>query len=787
MARHHISEPRVKRVVERLVHEFLRWGSVNALAEALSGAPDTPDIYPNRIHGLLSDDPARSVNSATLDALERALDYVGADSTGREENAELHRDIRRAYAASQALQELSVDEAVRKTSDDVTVPPAVVRSVIRLGAAKTSQDRTSRQARPDWSWQDTAVRRCLYSLRKQVGYKAGLVVPTGGGKTRIALRVILQWLADEDRRDTKVLWATHRKRLRQQAHRALQDLLRNPGQVPEDSPRYVAERIEFGLIRSGASDVIDEYGSEGLTLVVIDEAHHAAAPSYQRLLDLDVPGLFLTATPNRADNLPIGIDEIAYTITYRELFRRGCVIDPEFLPPETMPFLNWDHPQGLLNLADFLLDRSESQFRKLLVAVTRTERTETLHEALLELLDSRPEHPLGSDDVAFVHGRGNSSGSKSTADFLDEFSARRRGILVGTSQLLGEGFDDPLLDTAVITYPSESISHLMQVAGRVMRVAPDKEHAFVVQVRESNLQYHFEHRWLYQDISDRLRPELLDLEYESPEDLRCKLESTLRDNRVDGGEWPRTMGAIEELEPGAEVSVMFTGQPYYGRPDDFNETADWNAIVVTPAERERFIRIFNSVSDLDREVRRQASFLSRWVQRDERRGSLFKAYMDLLFAVGGARGELGLGERYPNQDNRPYRPGLATTWLRYVTFRFRPQVPEELRSFLEDAVNREETAAAYIADPTRWQSAAKIELPLQGSLAVLLDKSQTHWFGEMRSELAARIVATDDLTGYTEVARWKSELGPVPVPFVIVDHMDQLLRPERLRVQYIEI
>ena len=67
-------QPRVKRVTAALVDLFMHYGSVNAVRRALNdalGGQTGSVIYPNRIHTLLSGDPSRGVNTATLDLLER--------------------------------------------------------------------------------------------------------------------------------------------------------------------------------------------------------------------------------------------------------------------------------------------------------------------------------------------------------------------------------------------------------------------------------------------------------------------------------------------------------------------------------------------------------------------------------------------------------------------------------------------------------------------------------------------------------------------------------------------
>lgn len=789
MARHYLSEPRVIKVVEQLCEQFLARGSVNAVAEALSRRDDAVHIYPNRIHGLLAGDPTRSINTATLVAIEDALGRV--TTVEDEPGSSARRDeIRRTVAANRTAGQ-NVTAAVERAAGDLGVPIGVVRYVVDAAEDATTpavrEPQRPRSGRiPDWSWQHDAVAACLQSLKSDPNRKAGLVVPTAGGKTRIALRVILNWLAMEKRDDTVVLWVTHRKRLRKQARDALLSLIKSPGEVPEDATALFAERVKFRLIQSGAPEVIDTYGDESITLLVVDEAHHAAADSYQVLFEgLTVPGLFLTATPNRADNLPIGIDEVAYTITYRELFERGCVIEPIFDPPEMMPSLNWDTPVGLRELADFLLERTEHDFNKPLVAVTRIKHAERLYESVVDLLDERPSHPFTADDVAYVHGSA-SSGPADPEQFLDDFASRTYGILIGTSSLLGEGFDDPNIDAAIVTYPSHSISHLMQLAGRALRHKPGKDAAHVVQVHESELEYHFEQRWLYQDISDRLRPAIIDLSYRSRDSLQETVEYLLKSHNVPYEHRTRVLQRLEAVGVGERFHVMLTGIPYDGAATKFAEAAKWSALLVSPDEHPRFVTVFNTLSDRDDVIKEETTFLRRHLPAEHHTGSVFKAYRDLVFAMEYARMELR-GDDYVNRDSRPYQPGHATTWLRYVTIEFDPAVPRDLDAFLANAANRDQVLARYLTKPDNWAAAVKIILPLTGSLAYLLDHQQDGWLEAQRASLTERLRRSEPEASFAQVQHWREQLPESPLPGMIIAHIGQLINPDRYQTQHITL
>src|SRR4051812_47698403 len=123
MARHYPSEPRVEVVVERLVELFLRLGSVNAVADALThqAAGDGQQrIYPNRVHGLLTGDPTRSINTATLEALEAALDGIGPLGNG---TSDVTTRIQQALAA-ESTSTTDTDEAIHRVAEYLDVPVA---------------------------------------------------------------------------------------------------------------------------------------------------------------------------------------------------------------------------------------------------------------------------------------------------------------------------------------------------------------------------------------------------------------------------------------------------------------------------------------------------------------------------------------------------------------------------------------------------------------------------------------------------------------------------------------
>ena len=809
MARHGLNDPAMKVITDQLADVVLREGSVNAalrsLASVLNEDRGEGRLHANRLHTLLSDDPAKSVNTETLETVRLALSRLAqahpvvddpgrAAATGqgrlerRETPARLDRDVVAAggaearqrvlkqWDAAPARLDGDVTAAIRMVAEQIQLPPAVVRRVLessnRLVESLREPLRGERTgpAEPDWSFQDLATERCLEALRRGSDRKVGLILPTGAGKTRVAMRVVLRVVADSQRDDSVVLWVTHRTRLRTQAHRELQRAITGgTPDLPEGATDLFARRVVIAMI-SELPDLLSKYGDR-VALAVVDEAHHAAAPSYQALFEhRPIRGLFLTATPNRTDELPIGIDEIAYSITYRELFERGVIIEPTIEDPLTIDGFDWDNDEHLSDLADYILDRAEDDFVKTLVVTSRVEHVKRLHNALqCELLD-RSGHILGVTDLFYTYGTSSSTG-EDVEELLDRFAFLPRGLLVATAQLLGEGFDDPSINAVVVTYPTTSIIQLMQAAGRCLRTTPGKTKAYIVQVRDSDLAYHFEQRWLYQDISDALHPQLIDIEYSSLADLGTKLDELLTRYNVGTAAASATRDAILGIQERDGSALLLTGLPYDGSPENFSNSAAWNCVPVAAANRHRFLRVFNDFSAREADVAQPAEFLANYLQPDSTPGSEWRLLTDMLWAMDYAQKEIS-GTRYAGDENRGYTVSKGTTWLTYATFYYRPAIPSHLEEFLADALNRDDVPRAYTAAPAAWATAAKITLPLGGTWAYLLTSAQDQWLRDNRAVLIRKLTSTAASEAFAEIVRWRQSLTALPLPQLLVERFD---------------
>jgi superfamily II DNA or RNA helicase len=811
MGRLSIGHSRLRQLVEqKIISLFFSTGSVNALTESLnkalnsSGIRDT--IYPNRIHTLLSDDQSRALNESTVTLIERAFNTLNNDGNQVEPSStttfkQLVAPILIRWQASRRS-----EASLREIADELSLPPAVVRYILRQsGQVGNELDRNrlehtgliqsgSSQAKanafrllPDWSFQDIAVRRIVDSLASRGGKKVGLILPTGGGKTRIALRIALATLARERSSSGKVVWVTHRLNLRNQARRELHKMLsEGVPDLPDNSAKLLADRIDFIML----SDLSDRLlaPDERPLLLIVDEAHHAAALSYEAIFETPypLPSLFLTATPNRTDDLPIGIDEIAYTTTYRDLSERGVIILPEF---EDVRVDNFDWSEASVrDLADLVVSRAANEYVKTLVLAPRIDRVEEFYNALTERLEADADHPLAPDDIGFVHSKGNSRDSD-TEDFLAYFADKPRGIIV-SAQLLLEGFDDPAINAVVITYPSSSMIVLMQAAGRCVRYHPGKTASYVLQARNDELAYHFDQRWLYQEISDYLRPQLFDYDYSDLRGLGDKVREVLEGHHVSPAVRQKLLSELESVTPGEHCRLLISGLPYYGSRSEFDAGAPWTAVLERSGNSATFRMLFNNFCALRANVSDPVDFLERYgspfgIRKDFSAEGDWRLYTDMLTAMYFARKEVYEdGSRSTLGEGRPYKQHGPTTWLKYFTFNYRPSVPPEFGAFLEDCYNSDLLIAAYLNNTKGYPLCVKIPLPLQGCEGYLFDDAQARSFQSLVESTRSALKDVPPVEQFSLLAAHLMRVGHANQPLSLLTRIERVL-PEEGYAQYV--
>lgn len=276
-----------------------------------------------------------------------------------------------------------------------------------------------------------------------------LVLPTGAGKTVLAVAICQAHFG----RNGRILWIVHRKELIQQAA----DALRTAGVPCGIIAPWATRSFEPVRVASIQTLLARDQVLDGITMLVIDEAHHIVADTYLQVRR-QYPGALvigLTATPGRADNRGLGaaFDAMVAEVQPRELIASGTLVPCRVIGPRT----------AVDKLCDYPVDayRADCSGRQAIVFVGSVQYAADLAQSF---------------SVAGIPAR-SIDGAMSDADreqTIDAFRSRR--LLVLTSvMVLTEGFDAPETSAIILARKVGSEVAYIQMVGRGMRRAPGKK------------------------------------------------------------------------------------------------------------------------------------------------------------------------------------------------------------------------------------------------------------------------------------------------------------------------
>ena len=333
----------------------------------------------------------------------------------------------------------------------------------------------------------------LEAERTVRGYTRNLVVAaTGTGKTVISALDYKRFRKQNPDKPCRLLFVAHREEILKQSLYTFRAVLKDANFGELFVGNYKPESIDnlFLSIQTFNSQSFTEKTSPDFyDYIIVDEFHHAAAPTYQKLLSYYQPRILLglTATPKRMDGkniLPYFSNRIAAEIRLPE------AIDRKLLCPFQYFGVTDTVDLDALKWSAGGYQKSELEHIYTFSGAVADRRADHVVTALLKYVTDIDEvKGLGFcvtvDHAEFMCRYFNDHNIPSmclTGQSSDEErAAAKRRLVSGEVRFIfvvdiyNEGVDIPEVNTVLFLRPTESLTIFLQQLGRGLRLSEDKE------------------------------------------------------------------------------------------------------------------------------------------------------------------------------------------------------------------------------------------------------------------------------------------------------------------------
>jgi DNA repair protein RadD len=332
-----------------------------------------------------------------------------------------------------------------------------------------------------------------------------LPLPTAAGKTVIAAAIVAEYVEAGKR----VLILVHRRELTQQMAAKLHAVGVDPGIVQSGFTARPGQPVQVASIptlhaRAVRSSTIELPPAD---LVIVDEAHHARARTYRRILESypDAAILGLTATPCRSDGRGLGdvFDGLVVCPSVADLTAAGYLVPTRVFAPSRPDLTGVRIDHG---------DYAEAQLAERMdtgklvgdivthwLKLARGRRTVIFATGVAHSRHLTDELCRAGVYAAHIDG-------DTPVDERDAILAKlAAGIIevVVNAQVLVEGWDSPSVSCLVLARPTRHMGLYRQMVGRVLRPASGKTDALILDHAGAI----FEHGFIDEPLTWALAPD----------------------------------------------------------------------------------------------------------------------------------------------------------------------------------------------------------------------------------------------------------------------------------------
>lgn len=341
-----------------------------------------------------------------------------------------------------------------------------------------------------------------------------VVAATGTGKTVLAAFDYARYAYNRrneksSQNHARLLFVAHRKEILEQSLQTFRAVLKDPnfgdvcygGNIPDQ-----VDHVFASIQTINAKDFTKRLCSDFYDYIIVDEFHHACAPSYETLLEYFKPEILLglTATPERMDgkNVLEAFDgRIAAEIRLPEAVERRLLVPFDYFgisDPVSLENVSWNNGKYSPVALSKLYTGNISRASWVLESVKRY--TSDINSIIGLGFCVSIEHAEFMAD--YFNQCGVPSIALSSNSSPEERDSARSRLISGeikfifSVNLYNEGVDIPQINTVLFLRPTESLTVFLQQLGRGLRLYPGKECLTVLDfIGQAHKKYRFEQKF----------------------------------------------------------------------------------------------------------------------------------------------------------------------------------------------------------------------------------------------------------------------------------------------------
>ena len=364
-----------------------------------------------------------------------------------------------------------------------------------------------------YSYQQEVLDKLEAERNVRGNFRNLVVAATGTGKTVISAFDYKRFCRENPQSPCRLLFVAHREEILKQSLYTFRGVLKDANFGEMFVGAYKPESIEHLFISIqtfNSQDFTEKTRPDFYDYIIVDEFHHAAAPTYQKLLTYYKPKILLglTATPERMDGkniLEYFGNRIAAEIRLPEAIDRKLLSPFQYFGVTDVVDLNdlkWSRGG---------YDKGDLERVYTFSGIVAERRADMIIQAILRYVTDIDEVKGLGFCVSVEHSKfmakyfnahgipsisldgGSSEEDRNTAK-LRLVKGEIRFIFV--VDLYNEGVDIPEVNTVLFLRPTESLTVFLQQLGRGLRLAEGKECLTVLDfIGQANKRYNFEDKY----------------------------------------------------------------------------------------------------------------------------------------------------------------------------------------------------------------------------------------------------------------------------------------------------